>query len=260
MHIHFGWGYDGARWSHEDSLRRYTAGPTGLTSLLATRLGLTIPAASQVQRIAVYRQVLERHVADVDNASHRPWFADSFAKDPWATARQVLTWRDELVGAGWHSVDYMDAAMPSRLQTLAQIETALAQESNWSVGGADVLRDVAGELQWLVASQVPFPLGIETISLEHAPSKLPPTWQRVFDHLEVLGVEIVPAPQVEPLTQLRILHAESEWDAAAIATRAVQAHVDAPFTLVAGRSTQLLDAELARYGLPTAGVREPGRA
>jgi len=260
MQIHFGWGYDGARWNHQDSLRQYTAGPTGLTSLLATRLGFTIPPASQVQRIAVYRRALETHVAESDDVPNAPWFADSFLKDPWVTARQVLAWRDELVGAGWHAEEHPDSSMPPRLRTMARIETTLVQEPDWDPGGADLLADVAAAFQWLVSAQLSYDLGIETINTEHAHSELPLRWQRIFAHLETLGVNIVQAPAVEPLTQLRILHAESEWDAAAMATRAVQAHAVAPFTLVAGRSTQLLDAELARYGLPTAGVREPGSA
>src|SRR5699024_11727294 len=100
MHITFGWGYDGARWSESDPWRRYTTGPAGFTSVCATRLGLTTPAVSHVQRIAAYRRVLERHMATINDGDDCPWFAQSFAKDPWATARQVLAWRDELVGAG----------------------------------------------------------------------------------------------------------------------------------------------------------------
>lgn len=56
MQIVFGWGYDGARWSDRDSLRRYVTGTTGLTSLLATRLGLTTPDVSHVQRIAAAKR------------------------------------------------------------------------------------------------------------------------------------------------------------------------------------------------------------
>ena len=260
VQVIFGWGYDGARWNPDNSLGQYTTGPIGLTSLLATRLGLTTPDVPHVQRIAAYRRVLQRHLESTRDESERPWFAQSFAKDPWATARQVLAWRDELVAAGWRPDEQHNASMPPRLATLVRVERALNQEPTWPAGNADVFRDVVEELQWLVTAQVPFQVGIETLSIEHARAELPQIWQRVFDHLETLGVEIIPASEVAPLSQLRILHAESEWDAAAMATRTVQAHAEAPFTLVAGRSTQLLDAELARYGLPTAGVREPGSA
>src|SRR5690625_5780634 len=73
MRVFFGWGYDGARWSYADSLGDYTTGPTGLTSLLATRLGLTVPGEVSVQRIAVYRGVLARHVAAAGHSTDRPW-------------------------------------------------------------------------------------------------------------------------------------------------------------------------------------------
>lgn len=260
MHITFGWGYDGARWSESDSLRRYTTGPAGFTSLCATRLGLTTPAVSHVQRIAAYRGVLERHVATADDGENRPWFAQSFAKDPWATARQVLAWRDELVGAGWDGTEDKATSMLPRLRTLAQIEASLAQEPHWFAGSADLLRDVVAELDWLVSMRVPFDLGLQSIVVEHDRATLPQIWQRILDRLAELGVEVSESSQPAPLRQLSILEADSGWEAAAMATRAVRAHADNPFTLIAGRSTQLLDAELARYGLPTAGVREPGRA
>jgi len=262
MRVFFGWGYDGARWSHADSLGDYTTGPTGLTSLLATRLGLTVPSETPVQRIAVYRGLLERHIAAAGHGTDRPWFAESFSKDPWATAREVLAWRDELVSAGWTGEEPRDVQVlqPARLKALAQIETSLAAEPAWAPGMADVLRDVAAELEWLVSSQVPFDLGIETVSTEHTRVDLPLLWQQVFERMEALGVEIATAPATEPLRQVEILEADSAWDAAALATRVVQAQAKAPFTLLAGRSTQLLDAELIRYGLPTAGVREPGSA
>lgn len=32
VQIVFGWGYDGARWSDRDSLKRYITGPTGFTA------------------------------------------------------------------------------------------------------------------------------------------------------------------------------------------------------------------------------------
>lgn len=260
MRVVFGWGYDGARWNQADSFRRYTTGPVGMIALLATRLGLTAPNVSHVKRTAVYRGMLARHLAESDHSEKHPWFAESFVKDPWATTRQMLAWRDELVATGWRVEGHADVSMPPRLRTLARLEIALAQEPDWAPGGADVLVDVAAELRWLVSAQLPYDLGIQTINIEHVRSELPQIWQRIFDHLAALSVDIVEAPDVEPLSQLRILHAESEWDAATMATRAVQAHADAPFTLVAGRSTQLLDAELARYGLSTAGVREPGNA
>jgi hypothetical protein len=258
MRVFFGWGYDGARWSYADSLGDYTTGPTGLTSLLATRLGLTVPSETLVQRIAVYRRVLARHIA-AGHGTDRPWFADSFSKDPWATAREVLAWRDELVGAGWDA-GAADDARPQqpRLNTLAHIERMLVDEPSWLLGAADVFRDVAAELEWLVTADLTFDLGIASVSIDHARAELPLLWQRVFDHLVSLGVEVGEASGGQPLRELRILPADSEWDAATIATHAVQAHADAPFTLLAERSTQLLDLELARYGLPTAGVREPG--
>ena len=156
VQVIFGWGYDGARWNPDNSLGQFTTGPIGLTSLLATRLGLTTPDVPHVQRIAAYRRVLQAHLEALENDTQRPWFAQSFAKDPWATARQVLAWRDELVGAGWRPDEHHDASMPPRLATLARVERALDQEPTWPAGNADIFRDVAEELQWLVTAQLPF--------------------------------------------------------------------------------------------------------
>src|SRR5690625_4579055 len=186
MRVFFGWGYDGARWSHADSLGDYTTGPTGLTSLLATRLGLTVPSETPVQRIAVYRGLLERHIAAAGHGTDRPWFAESFSKDPWATAREVLAWRDELVSAGWTGEEPRDVQvlLPRRLTGLAQIEPPLAAQPAWAPAMPDVLRDVGAALEWLAPTPVPFQHGIATVSTEHTRVALPVLWQQVFARVE----------------------------------------------------------------------------
>src|SRR5699024_8564817 len=69
-------------------------------------------------------------------------------------------------------------------------------------------------------------------------------------------VDVVEVAEPQPLERLRIFEANTVWDATALATRVLQAHAHAPFTLIAGSSTKLLDAELTSYGLSTAGIRE----
>src|SRR5699024_2965328 len=61
--------------------------------LLRTRLGLTGPDAGHPQRTAQYRALMA--------AARHPWYRDSFALDPWNTARAVLNLRDDAIAAGW---------------------------------------------------------------------------------------------------------------------------------------------------------------
>jgi len=87
---------DGVPWSNKfASIGEVRTGPLGFLSILETRLGLTGISVHPVHRIDEYMKRMQ-HI-DCDSA----WFHDSFAVDPWSTARQMLLWRDELIEAGW---------------------------------------------------------------------------------------------------------------------------------------------------------------
>src|SRR5699024_5097253 len=95
------WGYDGTRWNIEDSIGHFATGPQGLIALFATRLGLAVPETTTIQRLAAYRQHLAQILTEATTTGVQPWFAQSFSKDPWATTREILMWRDDLVASGW---------------------------------------------------------------------------------------------------------------------------------------------------------------
>lgn len=267
MHITFGWGFDGARWDHAAAhttrtarattasagLGAVTAGPTQLTEILATRLALSAPEADQPRRIAAFRSVLSRLL---ESATADSWPAASFHSDPWTVARELLTWRDELVAAGWDGT--VDEHTPRRLRLLAAVERQLVDEPDWSPGTADVLHSVSRELSTLTRDTTPvgWPLGIDRIDLDGTVTELPPAWQRILSCLTTLGVTVTELPTPAPLGELTVLHADTAWDAAPAAARflAELRESGGGHTVVAGQSTGLLDRELVRIGHPPLGV------
>ncbi|MGH7041143.1 MAG: hypothetical protein ACREFY_03300, partial [Acetobacteraceae bacterium] len=82
------------------SIGSVIVGPPGLVSALELVLGTQRPAATPVSRIAAMRAKM----AAADSGT-RCW-SRSFGADPWATARLVLSWRDELMLAGWKRAGY----------------------------------------------------------------------------------------------------------------------------------------------------------
>lgn len=255
MKITFGWGLDGAAWDEgaagvpegTATLGRVTVGPTGLLEILRTRLGLRGPEIPRPMRIAAYRAAL----AD----SAHPWCAESFSVDPWAVAKRMLAWRDELVAAGWDgtltTVDMVNAdagAVSTRVAALA------AAEKHFDAPGmADALREVVARLSDLVAGGG-WPLGIDSVDIRGDVADLPVPWPGVFRALEALGVDVTTVEEAAPLGRLDIVTAATEWEAAESAARIL---ATSPGTsLVATHHTEVLDHELARRGLPRAGLSE----
>ncbi|AGP30392.1 PD-(D/E)XK nuclease family protein [Corynebacterium terpenotabidum] len=274
MHITFGWGFDTARWTtatRPATLREVVTGPAGLTEILATRLALTQPGLDRPTRIAAYRSALLQTVSSLPEDA---WPVQSTTKDPWTVARDLLSWRDELVTAGWAGADHDPSTgnhshtrctdghdgsddTPARLSVLARIEALLPLQTGWAPGPADLLHDVDITLTDLASSGIIWPLGIDVLSLDHRREDLPPVWQRILSALDKLGVLVTEMPAPAPLTDLTFLTADTEWDAApAIARRLTDLDRSAtPHTVVAGRSTELVDLELTRIGGTPIGVR-----
>src|ERR1700730_6298933 len=89
-------------------------GPVGLIEILETQLGLTGPRTNEAVRIATY--VSKARLAL--HSDQQRFFASSFSRDPWATSRLLLDWRDQLVTGGWS----FGATKSGRLTDLAAIE------------------------------------------------------------------------------------------------------------------------------------------
>jgi ATP-dependent helicase/nuclease subunit B len=124
MQLHFGLSLDDAFFRHEVPPYGgiFYAGPKKLLQHLEDYLGLsgTLPV-DEYLRVEQYRQVIE---ADLKAQQNR-FYSASYAADAFATAQQVLQWRDELLLSGWDFTPMED--MPERLATIAALEKRLRE-------------------------------------------------------------------------------------------------------------------------------------
>lgn len=122
MHIVFGMTADalahpahpGAR---SGAVGRAVVGPAGMLDILAGQLGLSGPPIAPVVRIAAWEAKLESAAA-----IERRFYSASLSADALSTARLLLSWRDDLVEAGWTPVDAGTAGR--RVADLAATELA----------------------------------------------------------------------------------------------------------------------------------------
>ncbi|MDN5901525.1 MAG: PD-(D/E)XK nuclease family protein, partial [Brachybacterium sp.] len=260
MQIEFGWSLDGASWADAASggaTGQVRVGPHGLLGLLQTRLGLTRPAIDQAVRIAQYLRLIERCGEDGF------WPARSFALDPWSTARQLLTWRDAAVEAGWRAAE--STGLPPRLAALAAVEhravvgmlgTVDADENPATLapGAADDLAEVVAELE---REDTGWPLGIDRLVVQEDPATLPGLWPRVLTLLGGAGVEISRAGAREGARpEVVVVQCRDEWTAADVAARYLAAGPSEGLHLLATTDTAVLDAALHRRALPAVGAVE----
>ena len=112
----------------QGALGQPVVGPLGLVDTLETMMGLGAPPTAHVVRVAHFQAILE-------SIAGAHFWSRSLATDPWATARIVLSWRDELVGFGWRAED--DWFEP-RLSSLAQASRAAARSSAAIASGSAI--------------------------------------------------------------------------------------------------------------------------
>ncbi len=272
MRVTFGFYLDGAPWSDKPaSVGELRLGPAGMLGLLETRLGLSGPQVHPAARINQYMQRLEQ--ADKPGC----WFHDSFAADPWSTAKQLLSWRDTLVEAGWSG--QLENSSSPRLQALAdieQVDIALAP------GREDRLREVIRHLQQ------PGSVGISTIQLIEPDDLLPPAWKEVITQLKSRGVSIIlAAPLSSPeqcttnLTKVQaalnggssasaitryddslvLLRSDDEWEAAETLALWLSAgkRTNDSVAIICNTDSTVLDQALQRQNLPQLGVSASSR-
>lgn len=163
----------------DGALHAAVVGASGLIAVLEVQLGLTGPRGAEAVRIAAYAAKLRAAVS----AGSAPFYAASFARDPWATAKALLAWRDQLVAAGWQGL----AIGSARLDDLAKAEVA---GSSLPPGTADRLYAVLAAL-----ADRP-PINLDSIQLVEPREILPPAYARLVNELEYCGVEIGQAPRV----------------------------------------------------------------
>lgn len=145
-------------------------GPLGLIDHLETRLGLGGQHSSQVLRIAAFQAALEELTGNF-------FWTRSLARDPWATARTLLAWRDQLIDLGW---DAEAAWSGPRLKDLASVSLAAA---NMPDGSADRMRAILDQLG-------DTPVRIDRLRLIDRRDHLPSPLRRLVGQLEQLGTAI----------------------------------------------------------------------
>ena len=263
LRLVFGEHLDGGAWPpviEGGLLGSAVVGPAGLLSLVETFAGLAGPSVPVARRIAAIRRRLA-------SLTGRPYFwSESFEVDPWAVAREILGWRDELVQAGWNPKAI--ANPPPRLADLAELENLA--EPPLPPGMADRL--VAAAKAVGPSLDLPF----EEIVVVDDEATLAPGVARLLKAIAANGVRVsframgagessqgsdlariqawLTSGEKEPLIgdgTFVVLQGRSQGAAAeAVADWLAAAPADADTVMVLGTATGLLDGALARRGLP----------
>jgi hypothetical protein len=268
MHIVFGWELDGS--CHPQTANGAAAaigqpvvGPNGLLGILESTLGLLGPNTPAAVRIARYQERLR----SLDDGSR--FYSRSFARDAWATAKQILAWRDELYASGWQGQPIESAG--ARLETMASIETTAGQPLGNSRG-----ERLHAVLEVLTKEHE---LPIERIDVVPSEKRLPTMWRRLLVRLRATGITIrslelpantgnsdlvaiqralcgVKAEKFVGDGSLIILDADDEWQAADAVAAWLASGDNRETVIVRGTGGPALDAACRRLGLPRLGWTE----
>jgi ATP-dependent helicase/nuclease subunit B len=268
MDVVFGAAFDARVWpgplrgrSHDDGvLDEAWVGPHGLVALLETQLGLTsADVPSQADRAAALAKRLQQTPG---------LWSRSVEVDAYASAQRVLSWRDGLLEAG---LDPRTSRAPPRVAVLLQMTRAIPP------GLVDRAWNICRLLEAGASHRVR--------SLARTDAMLAPLWVQLCERVCSTGARAAtrattrvahhdPPQPHNDLDRLRtaLTHGgplQLEGDGSAWLTRpademtaaedVAMALAVAPQmpTVIVG-ATPILDAALARYGLPTLGVRGPG--
>lgn len=268
MHIVFGWKLDGPCYPQTANaaaaaIGKPVVGPNGFLGLLESAFGLVGPNTSVAVRIARYQGRLR----SLDDGSR--FYSRSFARDAWATSKQILAWRDELYASGWRG-QRIESAGP-RLDTMASLEAAEGQPLGSSPG-----ERLHAVLEVLATGRK---LSIETIAVVPSEERLPLMWRRLLARLRATGITI---RNLEPPTNtgdsdlvavqralcgvkaekfvgdgsLIILDADDEWQAADAVAAWLSSGDNRETVIVRGTGCPALDAACRRLGLPRPGWTE----
>lgn len=151
-----------------------------LITYLEKHLGISYPERHDYLRFEQYRQILTVHL----KLHPKAFYEASFGADSMATAIALLQRRDELLINGW---DFKyKAAMPTRLKTLAEIETLVHNEEPTPLfdGFAERFRRVLHFVSLL-------PLPLQKIYLNEPLNRLPPHLQELFGTLQNIGIDLI---------------------------------------------------------------------
>ena len=238
-------------------------GPTAYLACSKSTLGLVGPNTPAAVRIARYQGRLH----SLDDGSR--FYSRSLARDAWATAKQILVWRDELYASGWKG-QRIESAGP-RLETMASLETVEGQSLGSSRG-----ERLHAVLEVLATGRE---LPIETIDVVPSEERLPLMWRRLLARLRDTGITIrslesptnagdsdlvaiqralcgVKAEKFVGDGSLIILDADDEWQAADAVAAWLSSGDNPETVIVRGAGCPALDAACRRLGLPRPGWTE----
>lgn len=151
-----------------------------LITYLEKHLGISYPERHDYLRFEQYRQILTVHLKLHADAFYKA----SFEADSMATAIALLQRRDELLINGWDFT--YDTEMPTRLKTLAEIETLVQN------GEPTPLFDGFAERFRRVLDFASLPLlPLEKIYLNEPLKKLPPHIQTLLKELEKKEIDLI---------------------------------------------------------------------
>jgi|GEM_PF-3087994 len=228
--------------SEESGLGFEVAGTAKLLQRLCKVLGVSVPQIDEGERLAAFIRHLSSYISSHPGCP----FADVFALDPIATARQLLEWNDKLQAARWRiDVDY-----PSpRLKALAEIISLSPITSHLSPEET-ALRAVVQALKSHSVSLANIHLKVQAEL-----RTLPPNIQELLDLLKERGAEVEETlpKEPQPTCRLSLLTCHSKADALRHLAQS-----RAPYDLWIVDDNQTLDALLARSSQPTTGSTAHG--
>ena len=162
-------------------------GPRGLLEILETHLGLSgHPDNIDFLRIEQIRQVLA--LLSKSNKTEKAFFIKSFEADPFATASELLSRRDELLLAGWNFIINKDT--PDRLKIIAEIESQL-RTNNTNSNGSSLTPGLSDRFQ-KVLERIPIQgHPFKSVTLNEPFELLPPHYRRLFNLITEVSPNII---------------------------------------------------------------------
>lgn len=248
--------------------------PSGLLAWLEQFYALGTPRVNRrALRVEQYRQLLQEHREAVASST---FYAASFAADPFATAEELLSRRDELLEAGYDLVRQAPAGCPPRIRVLHEVEYLLHDERL----ELDLMPGTADRLN-LLLSVLPEDRHPNIDLYHNEPRHLfPAGTRRLLAALAAGGASIAPLPEPEDgagttdlnrwrrrmLTgkeehpelvgdgSLLILRAQRETHLAAYLARLLRENPNWRPGVLLPQRNQTLDNAVLAEGLPSMGV------
>jgi len=248
-------------------------GSNKLVQFLEQQLGL-IGNESNINylRIEQYRQALNTHLA----SGECPFYQASFEADPFATAEELLSRRDELKQLGW---DFeRGAGMPARLCAIAEIEQIIHTDS-----ALQLLAGKADRFAMIMEALQTQRLHLQSITFRDPYELLPAHWALLFDVIKKTQkqVQLVALEQVQTFDEtdlgalkrsifhtkgkktpqslqtdgsLLIVKAKRASDAGAFLAKLLAKNESYRPTVLIPERSRTLDNALVMDGLPSLGI------